>query len=186
MDKDKVIALLKSRDMARICAYFTVENVNARDWTWDATALHLACSSHVPDIGAVITHLLRCDASLIDAQDRDDWTALHWATAHGKHNCMRVLLARGAAMDAKTITGRTALDIAIMWSEHIQCIHLLLDYSAPHSESDYVYPFLVDRERARQVVTVLMGALWVKGMNRDLIPLMGQWVWSMRGQGERK
>ena len=74
------------------------------------TALHLACSSNADSSDGRIVQLL-CEAghANLEAQDLDNWTALHWACARGKVASVRLLLGAHADTSAVADNGATAL-----------------------------------------------------------------------------
>eukprot|EP00798_Chlamydomonas_sp_ICE-L_P029755 gene29755-biopygen4378 len=60
---------------------------------------------------------------------KDSETPLHWAAQKGHVQCVRALLARGAVVDPKTVSGSTPLHKAA-WRGHVECIKALLDNGA--------------------------------------------------------
>jgi ankyrin repeat protein len=71
---------------------------------------------------------LGCD---IDIQDRDGWTALHFAAHENNFAITKMLLDNGAAVDLKEIYGNTALFKAVFSSRgNGDIIKLLLDHGA--------------------------------------------------------
>jgi ankyrin repeat protein len=183
MNHDAIISLLEAQNMDLIRAYFTPANVNVPDEP-GFTPLRLASSLYVPDNGAVILHLLECGADINAASYR--YTPLHYAARAGKMNCMRALLSRGASVDLGDANHRTPLADTILGG-YIDCGCLLLDYGASIANVKdsiqapaWAYAFVEDRARARQSAVILMRIIR-KRVNRDLIPLIGQWVWASRG-----
>ena len=66
-----------------------------------------------PD-GAVVAALPDAAAAIdLNHPDNDGWTPLMVASAKGKPEVVRVLLAAGADKDLRNSDGKTALDIAI-------------------------------------------------------------------------
>jgi ankyrin repeat protein len=176
--------LLISQNMELIRATITPDNANEDDeygWSY----MHLACSKNTPDNGAVITHLLDCGVCINDIDIHNGWTPLHCAVYDNQINCVRVLLARGADVTYTCLYGRTPLYHA----HDKKCAYLLLDYKIDQLsmvKNDVIFhaagtSFVAGRERARSASIILMGALKRKRMNRDLVPLIAQWVWATRG-----
>jgi hypothetical protein len=185
-------ALLKTQNMDIIRATITPMNVNEYDER-GVTWLDLSCMSCGCDNGAVISHILDCGAPI--ARDNADiqnvWSALHMTAYIGLIECTRVLLCRGHVVDVMVRDDNyTPLELALRASE-IECARLLMDYGAQLDKVDtntiiptWATAFVVGRERARSASIHLMGALRRKQGGREiryLIPLIGQWVWSMRG-----
>jgi hypothetical protein len=185
MNHREAEALLNGRNMDAIRATITADNVNVKDH-WGMTWLFTACMASVSDYGDALAHILDC-GGLIDATV-DFWTPLHYAVYNGKISCMRVLLARNAAIDPVSEIGNTPLFNSIRTSRR-ECAYLLLDHGAQLSllpnngihVPTWATDFVAGRERARSASIHLMGGLWTKGVHRDLIPLIGQWVWNARG-----
>ena len=90
------------------------------------TALHWSAKQRGTPAFAFL--LLNAGAP-IDAVNRQGWTALHFATLHGRLDYVRLLLERGAAVDVETRTGETALTKAIEGG-HIECMRLLVEHGA--------------------------------------------------------
>jgi ankyrin repeat protein len=153
---------------------------------WGQSPLRRACSGETPDTGAVVMNLLDRGA-IVDASNTFGWTALHVAVRNGKRNCVRVLLSRNATMDLLTILDWTPLAVAMKYSQSA-CARLLMDHGAQlnmiHKDintPEWATAFVAGREWARHTGVILAGALKRVGMNRDLVPLIAQWVWATRG-----
>jgi hypothetical protein len=56
-----------------------------------------------------IWHLLRTVPGAVAAKDGNGWTALHEAASEGHAEICRVLLAAGAEVDARNVSGLSAL-----------------------------------------------------------------------------
>src|SRR4051812_15351162 len=56
--------------------------------------------------------LLGPNPELVGAKDARDWTALHWAAAHGRADEVRMLLAHQADVNAKDKDGWAPLHVA--------------------------------------------------------------------------
>jgi hypothetical protein len=174
-----VVNVINSKDMDRIRAYFTPLNVN--DFVGNIEyhkyrALELACSDLTFDCVVVVKYMLDCGAVI----DTDNIT-YHCAAMNGYVECLRVLLARGFPT-SYLLHGRTPLDSAIVYQKRT-CARLLLDHGV-HSNKcmpAWITPFEWGRLQARHTGVILMCALKRAGMNRDLVPLIGQWVWASRG-----
>jgi hypothetical protein len=75
-----------------------------------ARSLVLACRFGRADVAHYLLELgVSCDSA-----DQDDMTALHWASASGLHDVMRILIERGAPLEARNRWGGTVLD-STMW-----------------------------------------------------------------------
>lgn len=69
------------------------------------------------------------DAGLSGARDEEGMTALHWAAAKGRLAIARMLLARGAKVEAINGLGRTPLHLAAI-KGHVDVVNLLLENGA--------------------------------------------------------
>jgi ankyrin repeat protein len=184
-----MLAALNGLNMTLLWETITPNNVNDTDDEHDNTWLRTACSHNMLDDDAVITYILDCGAH-INATSKYGFSALHALSLASKINCMRVLLTRGAIVDIMTKEGITPL-VFVLRCKHRACARMLLDHGAQLGKvntkyaniPNWVTSFVAGRERARHVGIILMGALKRVGVNRDLIPLIGQWVWSVRGNG---
>jgi hypothetical protein len=192
------VDLLKTQNLDLIRTIVTKDNVNEYDdcgYTW----LEVACSSSTPDDKIVLECMFECYAG---AALKLNIYAMRWTAASQKLNCLRVLLSRGIAVDIGVgQIGGTPLECTLraayqknciymfgIMSRLYRCARVLLDHGAKLSNvmDKAVIPndaffFVKRRERARRTGVILMGALKRKRMLRDLIPLIGQWVWSVRG-----
>ena len=88
------------------------------------TPLHWACVSDV-DANSKVLFLLQRDASLVNATDYKNFTALHHAVENGNSDVVTTLLGHGADVNARGWAGRTALHDASLRG-HITCIHELM------------------------------------------------------------
>jgi Ankyrin repeats (3 copies)/Ankyrin repeat len=85
-------------------------DVNARDedgWTplrWASGGFHFKD-------GAVLRVLLERGADVNARADKDDSTALHWASRYGALEIVRLLLEHGADVEAVSVGGETALQV---------------------------------------------------------------------------
>lgn len=69
---------------------------------------------------------------------RADWTGatpLAWAATNGRTDCVRILLAHGAAVDARTLDRKTPLMLAAMWG-YTACVRILLAGGARRDLTD--------------------------------------------------
>jgi hypothetical protein len=174
--------LLREQDMDTIRLIITPATNRLVDW------LHYACYSSTPDNGAVVAHILDCGVPVNSTRvNNQGWTVLHYAVNNDKIDCVRVLLSRGADVELQTGFGDRPLFFSFM-NRSMRCARILIDYGAQIITTDrfiyllpWAFSFSAKRLRVRQTSVVLMGALKMVRMNRDLIPLIGQWVWATRG-----
>jgi ankyrin repeat protein len=188
LNRKVVFNMFMSKNMDYIRAHITSDIINIPD-DEGYYMLYTACGHAMPeDNGKLISFLLDCGAHINACPKVPyDLTALHLTVVNEKYNCMRILLSRGAAVDSITICKLTPLSYAIR-RRNRRAGRLLLDYGARLENVDkstdvpsWAREFVVGRERARHTGIILMGALKRKRVHRDLIPLIGQWVWSVRG-----
>lgn len=66
-----------------------------------------------------VMSILDKDPSLVNCKDSDGYTPLHRASYNGHTNVVRVLLQRGADLDARTEDGWQPLHCACRWGEYI-------------------------------------------------------------------
>jgi hypothetical protein len=78
----------------------------------------------------------------VDHAATDGLTGLHWAAGHRYLDVVRLLLARGAALEAKNAWGGTVLDSTVWFAKHPPIDH-------PHDRSDVGY---------LEIIEVLLGA----------------------------
>ncbi|KAJ7691821.1 ankyrin repeat-containing domain protein [Mycena rosella] len=90
----------------------------ATDDSNDCTQLNVVSS-----FGHITAH------SIVNAQDRSDRTALHFACRNNKPHIVRILLEHGADIQVRDVGGRTALDIANEYGR-TEILELLLQHSA--------------------------------------------------------
>ena len=83
-------------------------DVNAPDEEGTAPLIYASCFGHLNAVQALL------DAGAdIDRQDRrNQWTSLMWAITNRHKDIARLLLDRGASLDIKSSSGRTAADFA--------------------------------------------------------------------------
>jgi acyl-CoA-binding domain-containing protein 6 len=88
-------------------------------------------AAKIGDVDAIRSALARHDDVDVDYVGRSDdlWTPLHWACDGGHVDVVRVLVERGANVDAADVDGRTALHTACC-CEHADIVELLLARSA--------------------------------------------------------
>tara|TARA_B100000795_G_C22590371_1_gene357230 strand:+ start:132 stop:734 length:603 start_codon:yes stop_codon:yes gene_type:complete len=82
---------------------------------------------------AMIDYLLlqtEGEAANLDAINKQGMTALHWAARSNHCKILDLLLQKGANLFAKTTTGKTALDIALV-ARHESCVSTLLLWGCP-------------------------------------------------------
>lgn len=76
------------------------------------TVLHLAAMyGHLQILSELLQH--PCCKQLINAQDLDGKTPLHWAVKHGHTECAALLLKSGARLDIANANGDLPFDLAI-------------------------------------------------------------------------
>lgn len=80
--------------------------------------IYASCFGHED----AVTALLDAGAK-VDQQDRNAWTPLMWATANRHRNVVQILLDRGASPQAKSSSGRTAIDFAAPDSDILDDLH---------------------------------------------------------------
>lgn len=113
------------------------------------TALHLAASSNgVAVVRAVLQHLQPVDdmqvdgtgssraATLVNQRNRDGYTALLLASAHGHRDCCSLLLSLGSANPMLALDKApysTALDLALR-GQHHDVVNCLRDWEIRHKE----------------------------------------------------
>ena len=105
-----------------------ISDINIRDSSWDGyTALiYQACWGTVESMESLLAHK---PPALPNLQDRDGWTALHYAVDSRDNPAkVRLLLDYGANKTIRNNEGLTALDIARMWN-HTECIKVLESYN---------------------------------------------------------
>lgn len=78
---------------------------------------------------AELSHLLRCYAGDVDAQDHDGETALHSAALAGRTEAVALLLEHGASVKARSNYGDTPLHLAAR-EGHLRTAQLLVDKGA--------------------------------------------------------
>lgn len=119
-------------------------DVYVRDNTYK-DVLHIAVENDYHDIVKVIlnyryrkdalAYACMCNANMmkqylekypqfIRARDYQRWTALHYATAWGDPEVVKLLLDAGADREAKTITGESPLHWAARWGK-LKCVEIL-------------------------------------------------------------
>ncbi len=115
----KLVEAVQARDLAEVLRRIADGNLDARDergWT-------AACYAAAIHADTILEPLLDADASLehdaaetapiLVAKPRDEWkgrtTLLHVAAAFGATRCVRLLLARGVAVDGPDPAGTTPL-----------------------------------------------------------------------------
>ena len=64
-----------------------------------------------------VVQLLLGEGSLVEAQDRYGWTALHWAAREGQVTVVQLLLQMGADTEAEDTDGWTALQWAACYGQ---------------------------------------------------------------------
>ncbi|XP_061660146.1 receptor-interacting serine/threonine-protein kinase 4 isoform X2 [Syngnathoides biaculeatus] len=74
-----------------------------------STPLHLATEKHLKPLAEL---LLSRRSTNVNAQDEDQYTALHWAAQNGDEAMTRLLLDRGAAINETDGQGRTPAHVA--------------------------------------------------------------------------
>jgi ankyrin repeat protein len=63
-------------------------------------------------------------AGIVNMQDMDGWTALHYAAINGRIECLAELIKAGADINVKNNAGFTPLDKA-KYNDNIECIKIL-------------------------------------------------------------
>lgn len=75
---------------------------------WDRTVLHEAAGGHQPDVTKVIELLVAAGAD-VGAKDKHGYTPLHQTALHRSPEAAKVLLARGAGVNARAERGSSPL-----------------------------------------------------------------------------
>ncbi len=78
-----------------------------------AMPLHIACQYH--DSASVVQHLLRLDATVLDAVDRDGNTALHHACSRAKHDTIALLVEKASVSKRNA---HDKLPIHLLWESN--------------------------------------------------------------------
>jgi len=93
-------------------------NVNAIDAEGTPPLVYASCFGHKEAVMALL------DAgTIVDKQDKNQWTALMWAMTNRHKDIAKILLDHGASMEITSSTGRTALDFVPPDSEMSEFLH---------------------------------------------------------------
>jgi hypothetical protein len=180
--------LVYSRDYARIKSAINANNVNDMN-NVGSSWLSIMCFDNKLSMD-VLRYVIHDCKARVNARDAFGDTALRMAVLAHNYDGVSLLLASGADPDTINLGGATPLVFAMELDHPIA--FMLMDYGAKLSnipahfnarETPWeITHFETGRERARHAGVILMGALKRrKRVHRDLIPLIGQMVWSMRG-----
>lgn len=102
---------------------------------FNATALHFTCKAGFQDV----VKILLDHSAKVNSKDVDSKTPLMWASEHGKLQCARTLLKKGAELEARDKCHRSALLYACGNSYEAVALHLvkmLADPCQPDVEGD--------------------------------------------------
>jgi ankyrin repeat protein len=175
--------VLEIGDLDIVRATFNPTNVNALRAYGDMTVLSYACAECVKDNDAVVTCLVKECGALVNAEDKDGWTSLHFAAVHRKCKCVRVLLALGAHLNVRR---PTALSLALNWNNE-ESARVLLDYGFEYHRAgvvhEWVHLFVSGRTAARSASVALIRAR-PHGLDPNVTRIVAQWVWATRGETE--
>jgi hypothetical protein len=158
-----------------------------------SASLFATCGSRTPDNPTIVLHALDCGgvSAVIERETSFGLSAFHCAVGNNKMNSVKVMIAKGCDIEYKAMRDVPPLSFALLHDNRRAMAFLLMDHGAQLNNvpSDILVPgwaaaFGPKRERARRAGIILMGALKRVHVNRDLMPLFGQWVWSTRGCDE--
>lgn len=121
--KSRVQSALASKNKEALERLFDKEDINARVYENNGTALHFVADSGVKDM---VPWLVEKGAK-VDATDDYNWTALHHAVYKGRFDIVVELLRAGADPNLRTVEGRNALGWATL-REHPEVAELLKPY----------------------------------------------------------
>lgn len=85
-----------------------------------------------------INSIIKCGAG-VNAKDNYDWTPLHWATHNKRIDLIKVLVAAGADLEARSIDRKPPMYYAVgeKYTLSLDIINLLLDYGCDINAIDY-------------------------------------------------
>ncbi|THZ18838.1 ankyrin [Aureobasidium pullulans] len=146
-------------------------------WLEHAHEPHRSVGHH-PDLSAPhviapfgITHMFQrpfamLDQDNVDVRDSRGRTPLHLACQYGHFNTMRVLLERGADMDAESRDGSRPLGLAIRYG-HEKLVKELLDVGADFEKQDFLRIAIAnDRDTS---VHMLLKKTCIKDLDQPLL-----------------
>lgn len=146
--------------------------------------LHSACQNW--SIGIVRMLLTETDAMQeLNEKDGHGWTPLHCAaTRYDGQEIVSLLIERGAFLEAKSVTGNTALCIACNW-RRFQNADLLIEAGADCSTrcktDDFLRFILEHRRLMKRRILIMCGILRKRmGVCRDMVNLLARSVWATR------
>ena len=143
-------------DIVRVLMDHGVEIIPSKSSGLKSTPLHEAVMANNVEI---VETLLSVEPKLLELTDNRKWTALHFACQYGKPEVAKVLMEKGANIDAQIDIRRTPLHLAA-FEGYPECIEHLLEKGADpniQSEGNWTPLILAAQEGKTRCAELLLG-----------------------------
>lgn len=115
-----------------------IERLKRENVTWHeidyagGSAIHYLLLQDEEDIPAILDSLLKSDPNVLNAKNKEDFGALHFAAIKGNESACEALIKRGMHIKARTKNGWTPLLLAVQFAHSLLVDHLIIQLKASH------------------------------------------------------
>jgi ankyrin repeat protein len=133
MTLNSILTAIRRGETAKLKTGISAKDVTAKDEDGRTPLMHAVLGEHASAemVGVLIGH-----GADVNAADKKQWTALHFAAQSQNVDIMRALLKAGAEVDARDKDGATPLLRSLMLNATPEAVRVLLEAGADPKAED--------------------------------------------------